>query len=81
MMQRTLRYSYSLRGLTTVCFVMHPLFVLPQTSYVHFHCKCVCTPYRLLLICGLFIPVDSRAVHAERIHQSLDRGVKIDRLG
>lgn len=48
-------------------------------------CKCVCAPYRLLLICGLFIPVDSKGVRAERIHQSSGGGgkggVKIDGLG
>lgn len=39
------------------------------------YCVCtVCTPCRLLLICGLFIPVDSKGVHAERIHQSSDGG-------
>lgn len=34
-------------------------------------CVALC---RLLLICGLFTPVDNRAAHSERIHQSLDKG-------
>lgn len=46
---------------------------------------CVCTPCRLLFICGLVVPVDSKGAHAEKTHQSSDGGCKkkkkIDRLG
>lgn len=60
---------------------LHLSMCLHLCVWTSVHCKClvaVCTPRRLLLICGLSIPVDSEGVHAERRHQSLGEGVKID---
>jgi len=42
-------------------------------------CVCVCTPHRLPLICGLFFPVESKGVQAEK-DASINRtgGIRID---